>query len=448
LTKSADYDKVQVMEKELMEGRLHFHNPWWQSNQVPGSLTPKFKRQIYKKLLSYLKLDRIIVLKGPRRTGKSTLIYQLIEYLLKQNNTPAENILYLTFDDPTIRVDFFEIMKMYENISKSPFDKGDFKYVFLDEVQFLPNWASTIKMFYDKKLKIKLFVSGSAASLLIKQSESLAGRTIEDVVLPLSFFEWKEYHSNLNLVTNISDEVLFKRYMDKSGFLHLLAIDDKEMWTRMLTEDVVTKAIYKDSVEIFGLREPAVLEKLFSYLSAASSGLVNLVKLSSMLGIDRIQLRKYLSYLENTLLIFPLGKFSKQIRETIRSQEKIHLIDQGFFHIYQTPKDFAFETIVARHIWEKFPHNTYFWRDRQEVDIVVEKGKNLHPIEVKNTTSASRKDLLGIVSFCRKYKCKQGTVVYRGIKDKQMIAGINIEFYPVWEALINVEKIFPDTPAH
>lgn len=429
------------MDKSLIENRFRFHNPWWVSHEVPLPLRPKFKRQIYQKLLSYLKLDRVVVLKGPRRTGKSTLIYQLIDHLLTRENVEAENILYLTFDDPVLRIDFYELMRMFESLSASPFDQGGFKYVFLDEVQFLPDWASMVKMFYDRKLKLKLFVSGSAASLLVKQTESLAGRTVEEVVLPLSFPEWKDYQGMLNSVTGSSDELLFRRYMDKSGFLHLLTIDDKEIWTRMLLEDVVTKAIYKDSVEMFGLREPAILEKLFSYLSASSSGMANLLKISSMLGIDRVQTRKYLFYLTNTYLVFPLGKYSRQVRETIRSQEKVHLVDQGFFHIYQTPIDLRLESIVARHIWEKFPNQTYFWRDRQEVDLVVEKDKGLFPIEVKNTASVSQKDLSGMLSFCREYGCRQGIVAYRGSREDKVISGIKIGFYPVWELLIKAGEI-------
>lgn len=119
--------------------------------------------------------------------------------------------------------------------------------------------------------------------------------------------------------------------------MHLQNITDQALRSRMLLEDVVTKAIYKDSVEIYGLREPAILEKLFGYLASASSGLANISKLSSMLGIDRTQTSNYLSFLENTFLIFSLPKYSPLIRETLRSQPKIHLIDQGFAPIFATP---------------------------------------------------------------------------------------------------------------
>jgi predicted AAA+ superfamily ATPase len=198
----------------------------------------------------------------------------------------------------------------------------------------------------------------------------------------------------------------------------------------------VTKAVYKDSVEIFGLREPAILEKLFAYLSSVTGGLVNLVKLSSMLGVDRIQAGKYLHFLQNTLLIFPLHKYSRKVRETVRSQEKMHLIDQGFCEVYQTEKGAKLESVVARHVWERYPKDTYFWRDKTEVDIVIDLKKSLLPLEVKNSSSLGKQDLSGLVSFCKKFRQKHALVIYNGRKQSQKLAGIRIEFYPVWDFLL------------
>lgn len=434
------------MDKEKLEERFQFHNPWWVTGQVPTALLPKFKRHIFPKLVSYLSLERILMLKGPRRTGKSTLFYQIIDFLQKEKKVSPQNLFYLTFDDPLLRADLFEILKLYEKIVGSSLEEMPLKYIFLDEVQFLTNWASLVKIFFDRKLKVKFLVSGSSASLLIKQSESLSGRTIEETLLPMSFAEWVDYYAQTSSVFGSSQEILFQKYLEKSGFLHLLTVDDREIWTRMLIEDVVTKAIYKDSVEIFGLREPAILEKLFAYLASSTSGLVNQVKLASMLGIDRIQVGKYLTFLENTLLVFPLLKYSRQIRESIRSQEKIHLIDQGFNQIYPASDGAKLESIVARHLWEKFGKDTYFWRERGEVDLVLDRKKYLLPIEIKNTSKVEKKDLSGVISFCQKFKQKQAVVVYKGARCKKVYLGINFAFYPIWEFLLSFDKLsHPET---
>lgn len=429
------------MDEDKIIERLNFHNPWWITGQVPAILVPVYHREIYPKIISYLDLDRIVLLKGPRRVGKSTIFYQLIDGLIRSKNVLPKNILYLTFDDPLLRLDLFEIVKIFEKLSGESLNETPVKYIFLDEVHFLHNWASSIKIFYDKKFPLKIFGSGSSASLLIKQSESLAGRTIEETILPLSFPEWKKYFRQKNSAFGQNDEINLREYLKVSGFMHLLDISEKEVLMKMLTEDVVTKALYKDAVQIFGIREPATLEGLFSYLANATSGLVNIQKLSSMLGTERIITSNYLSFLENSLLVFPLHKYSRQIRESLRSQEKIHIIDQGFGQIYLPSSGAILESVVARHVWEKFPNKTYFWREKHEVDIILKNGNKLLPIEVKESKTVSAKELVGLLAFAHKFDQKNGLVVYFGKPYKKMIDNIEINFVPVWKFLENLDKI-------
>lgn len=426
------------MDEDKIIERLNFHNSWWTMGQVPTALVPTYHREVYPKIVSYLDLDRVILLKGPRRVGKSTIFYQLIDELIKSKNVLPKNILYLTFDDPLLRLDLFEIIKIFEKLSGESLNETPLKYIFLDEVHFLPNWASSIKIFYDKKFPLKIFGSGSSASLLIKQSENLAGRTVEETILPLSFLEWKKYFRQKSSAFGQNDEINLREYLKVSGFMHLLDIPEKEVWMKMLTEDVVTKALYKDAVQIFGIREPATLERLFSYLANATSGLANILKLSNMLGTERIITSNYLSFLENSLLVFPLRKYSRRIRESLRSQEKIHVIDQGFGQIYLPPSGAILESVVARHVWEKFPTNTYFWREKHEVDIVLKTEGKLLPIEVKESKTVSVKELAGLLTFAHEFRQKKGLVVYFGKPYKKIVDNIAINFVPVWKFLENL----------
>ncbi len=264
-------------------------------------------------------------------------------------------------------------------------------------------------------------------------------------MLPLTFAEWQSYFQEKNSVFGDPTESLFDTYLEKSGFPHLLSIDERELRLKLLAEDIVTKAIYKDEVEMFGLREPAVLEKLLAYLSASTSGLASQVKLASMLGIDRIQTGRYLDFLKTTLLVFPLSKYSRQIRESVRSQEKIHVVDQGLGHIYQAPYASILESVVARHLWELFPRQTYYFRERYEVDLVLHVNKNLLPIEIKNTDKIDAGDLSGLKSFAKAYGLTRGIVVYRGSTRKEMVAKLMIEFYPVWHFLLDPVKYISGT---
>lgn len=427
------------MNDKILE-RLNFHNPWWITGSIPLALSPSFRRPIFAKLLKYLTLDRVIILKGPRRTGKSTIMYQLMSHLIASGQVTPERLCYLSFDDPQLRLDLLDILRAYEQFHAHSISGPAMTYLFLDEIHNLPHWSSLIKLLYDKKLPLKIFISDSSASILTHQSESLAGRTIEETILPLSFPEWASYQQKSTPSSlNHPDSQLFAKYLKHSGFMHLLDVEDPSLRAKMLLEDVVTKAIYKDSVEIFGLREPAILERLFGYLATASAGLVNISKLSSMLGIDRTQTSRYLSFLENTYLIFPLQKYSHLIRESIRSQNKIHLIDQGFGAIFATPPDSLFESVVARHVWEKYPGHTYFWRDRLEVDLVVKHHDTLIPIEIKNTISVSTKELGGIITFATEYHARTGYVIYLGPRKTIQKDGLTLNFLPAWEFLNHLE---------
>lgn len=429
------------METKIQE-RLIFQNPWWQTSTISPILAPTYHRQIFTKLVKYLGLDRIIILKGPRRTGKSTLLYQLMHHLSVTKQVPFRRFCYLSFDDPMLRLDLLDILRVYEQIHNFSLNDNATTYLFLDEVHALPNWSSLLKLLFDKKLNLKIIISDSSASLMTHQSESLGGRTIEEVILPLSFPEWIDYHQ-ASAIPSLASSTgqLFNKYLENSGFMHLLDIQDSGLRSKMLLEDVVTKAIYKDSVEIFGLREPAILEKLFSYLASSSSGLVNISKLSSMLGIDRTQTSRYLSFLENTYLVFSLNKYSPLIRESLRSQPKIHLVDQGFGSIYATPKDAIYESIIARHLYAIYPRQTYFWRDRLEVDIVIDFKDHLLPIEIKNTTTVSQKELSGLIEFMHLYHCKNGMILYNGHKKDLKIDNLTIDFIPTHEFLMHLPAV-------
>lgn len=425
------------MDQKIIE-RLSFQNPWWQTDQVPTALTPVYHRPVFAKIIEYLKLDRIIILKGPRRTGKSTLLFQVMQNLTSNYHVPPSRLCYISFDDPQLRIDLLDILANYESLNHLSLADPVTTYLFLDEIHTLPHWSSLLKLLYDKKLNLKIIVSDSAASLLTHQSESLGGRTIEETVLPLSFSEWIDYHQvkpNPGLTPPM--QALFSQYLNHSGFMHLQEISDPTLRTRMLLEDVVTKAIYKDSVEIFGLREPAILEKLFSYLASASSGLVNVSKLASMLGIDRSQTSKYISFLENTYLVFSLSKYSSLIRESLRSQSKIHLIDQGFAPIFATPQDSIYESVVARHLLALYPRQLYFWRDRTEVDLVLKFPHQLIPIEVKNTTSIALNELAGLTTFVAKYSCSDAFILYNGPSRTELVGDTTFHFTPIWDFLIS-----------
>jgi predicted AAA+ superfamily ATPase len=443
------------MNKEKIKELLYFYCPWWVSGKVPDSLLLNFKRYALNTLFEYLSLNRILIIKGPRRTGKTTIIYQMIDRILSNNKVMPKNILYLSFDDPELRINLDEIFSVYEEILGTTILQSKQLYCFLDEIQFLENWQFIVKKYFDRRYPIKFIVSGSSTSLIHKNSESLAGRTIELVFLPFNFMEYMDYTLKnkeiISLVSEIKNKfsffklpeitdlipyknnisIVFNDYLLWGGFPHIFEVNDERLKYKLLREDVIEKVIYKDLVELFGIKKPFVLEKLFLYLSEHSSDILNISNISNTLHLSREYVEKYIDYLRQAYIVKTIKKYSYSIEKTLRSNEKCFLTDNGLVKISGglIPIGRLVETAIARHLSEK---EFYYWRDKQEVDFVIKEGKEIIPIEVKYQSEIKKKDIIGLLKFMEIYKLNRAIVVSKDILGNREINGVNILFIPAW----------------
>src|SRR3989338_4064618 len=171
-------------------GKLLELNHWWKLGKVREEFALPYKRKLFQEILKYLDTRQIIGVVGLRRVGKSTLFYQIIDFLIKKGTSP-ESIIYFSFDES--RDDIREILKVYEeNIAKKRIG-NERVFVFLDEIQKLEDWQNKIKAMYDLYPNIKFFISGSASiNILLPAKESLAGRIFYFDLDLLSFQEFLE----------------------------------------------------------------------------------------------------------------------------------------------------------------------------------------------------------------------------------------------------------------
>jgi len=429
--------------------RLSFHNAWWTTGKVPSSFIPEFRRNIVNVLLSYSTKNRAMLLKGPRRVGKTTALYQVIDTLIKKHVNPKD-ICYVSLDDPMLKVPLDEIIKIYEQYRGKKLTEG-ISYFFLDEAQFLKDWELTVKLFLDRKYPIKFFISGSSVSLLTQKVESLAGRTVEEILFPFSFREYLSFfapqienHIKKNnilpdvlpdaIIPFISDiKINFSNFLRTGGFPQIYS-ENEELYPKFIKEDILDKVIFRDLVDLYKIREPAYLEKLFYYLGKNTATIVNFTTLSQSLGISRVVVERYISYLEQALLFFRLPKFSKSLKETLRSNPKGHLIDPALANLFRVEHSQILESAVAVFIFSKFQKNTYFWRDQfHEVDIIIDE-EELIPVEVK---SSDKKEIpKGLLYIMEKQKLNKGFVVYNGEFSKVRVGKKQIIFCPAWYFLL------------
>lgn len=448
------------MDKKALKESLYFYNPWWEKGRVPPGLLEEYKRPQLNTLISYLSLNRIIVLKGPRRTGKTTLFYQMIDHLLNRG-TSATNVLFVSLDDPKVRVDLDEMFKVYQEITRKLLREGEVVYVFLDEVHFLEDWQFYVKKYFDRKYPIKFVVSGSAATLIKKGTESLAGRTIEEIIYPFSFYEYLSYRLKNQKILGIVDDlrskftpfslidttpliphlteikIIFGEYLEKGGFPNLFGISEELLWKKLVREDIVEKVIYRDLVELYDIKKPEVLEKLFLYLTDITAQILSLTNIANSLDLSREYTDKYLFYLEQALLIKRLKKYARSIEKIIRSGEKVHLIDPGLVNAFSKVEiGQVLESLIAGHLIRNKEAKVYYYREKFEVDLVLEIGKKVFPIEVKYKDDISKRDMSGLHSFARKFNPDVLLVVTHDVLEEKVLSGRRIIFMPAWLFLL------------
>ncbi|MFN3654094.1 MAG: ATP-binding protein, partial [Candidatus Nitrosotenuis sp.] len=284
---------------------LHDYNPWWTKKPIPEARLKQFRRHDFYRLKSQIGDEKIDILIGARRVGKTTILYQLIDELLSEKILP-ENILFVSLDDQYLHVSLENMDRIFNlystHILKKTLDSLDQRvHIILDEVQALTEWQNVLKRWYDLGYKIKFVVSGSSSTgILGGTSESLVGRIRLQVVLPMKFLEFvkfKEQEGLGSIIEEKSQELVkslkgsisesnpikfFERleetakelspyktkiqtylneYLIKGGYPENISINDLTLCGDNL-RTYIHLTLYKDIIKNAGIRDPRALEKL------------------------------------------------------------------------------------------------------------------------------------------------------------------------------------------
>ena len=158
------------------------------------------RRMLFNEVIKELGSKQIVSIIGLRRTGKTTILKQIIDHLIKEEGVKREDILFYSFDEEQPKIE--DVIHEYEaKIGKEIIEKREKTYIFLDEIQKLENWQNQIKYYYDNYRNIKFFVSGSSSLFIKRRSqESLAGRIYEFILKPLSFQEFLIFRNKEELI--------------------------------------------------------------------------------------------------------------------------------------------------------------------------------------------------------------------------------------------------------
>ena len=291
----------------MERSKLEEFNPWWISGKVDEELALPFKRDIYIDIEKRLDKRFILALVGLRRIGKTTIIYQLIQRLIKANIDKA-NILFFSFDEVSAKLD--EVLEKYKEIHNKDLREKKI-YIFLDEIQKCSGWENELKKYYDLYPKLKFIISGSESLFIRKKTkETLAGRIFEFILTPFTFGEYLKFNKikeeEFKYETKIKP--FFYKFIEKGGFPETFSFETDRDFKEYISALVVDKIVYKDIPKMFKLEDPEFLRVLLELISTNPGMYIDYQSLSKQFGKDRRVIKDYINYLKESFLITLLGK--------------------------------------------------------------------------------------------------------------------------------------------
>jgi len=441
---------MKVSKEELIAVLAQF-NPWWRGEPIAD--LPGWQRAAWRQLNRWVTsppVHRAILLSGARQVGKTTLLQQQIDALLKQG-IAAANILYATFDHPVLKLAGIEaVLEAWRE--REPRVDGP-EYLFLDEAQFIRDWGTWVKHQIDFNKQRRIVFTGSAMPLVEADQESGVGRWHTIRLTTLSFYEYLQIKKvqlpplpPLKSLTELFDwtptqfyraqEIAapyvghFHEYLIRGGFPQTAQVESITQAQRLLREDIIDKALKRDMTALFGVRRILDLEHTFLYLCMHDGGLLNITDLSNNLEVKRPTAQHFIELLEACHLIYRLPPFGYG-KDVLKGRFKIYLADAAIApavllkgkSIIDDPAALgvATETAVFKHLFARFyAQNVRFtyWRGKQEreVDLVAEIGGQFIPFEVKyRAQHTGARELKGLLDLCEQKKIARGYVVTKSL---------------------------------
>lgn len=362
------------------------------------------------------------VITGFRRTGKTYLLYEAIKELLKTYS--KEEVVYINFEDERIpfpKTDLLTdlIPEIHATFGAKP------KYLFLDELQIIPNWSKWVRRILDTK-ETRIFVTGSSSKMSSFELPSeLRGRSWETKVHPLSFSEFLRFKKNsvdIEKMAYVKDEEAKYRYLFDEyllfGGLPAVVLTSQEKKQELL-QLYFNTVVQKEIGERFKIENEVALRTLLKLLLNSTyitiSKLTNSLK-SMGIAVGKTTIDNYMSYIESSYFMKQLSIYNRSIINQLQYPRKVYFVDTGFMTALSTKfsknTGRLFENVVFNKLSQM--HETmYYYRDgnSSEVDFVVlEDGKTTALYQVsadiydEETRSREVKSLLkaGATLHCSK----------------------------------------------
>jgi predicted AAA+ superfamily ATPase len=450
--------------------RLRIDNPWWVDKKI-DSYFDKMKRRLYLELfyplVKNISLRRSIILMGPRRVGKTVMIFHCIQRLIEEGINPNK-IIYISIEVPIYnRISLENLLLLaFESLGKQ--NETDGFYIFYDEIQYLKDWEIHLKTLVDTYRGIKFVASGSAsAALKLKSKESGAGRFSDFMLPPLTFNEYihlKDLNSlmipstmqwgtkTIDIHTTFDIRRLNKHFLDYINFGgYPEVVFSKEIQAdpgRFIRSDIIDKVLLRDLPSLFGITDVQELNSLFTVIAYHSGNEFSYENLSRESGVTKEMIRKYIEYLEAAFLIKIIHKTDMNAKKFQRATSfKIYLTNPSlrsalFQPIMASDEEIGnmVETTIFAQWIQRENNNIYYsnWKQNRkmgEVDMIglnVAKQKPEWAVEIKWSDryfehAGELKSLLSFMEANRLSRAIVTSIEKMGIREMQTVT---LQFIP------------------
>ena len=410
------------------------------------------ERKLFSDLVNHLNQKEISIIIGPRQSGKTTLMDLLREHLDKK----GERTLYLNLDIEWDRPHFESQSALLRKIE---LELGkERSYVFIDEIQQKENAGLFLKGLFDLKLPYKFIVSGSG-SLELKEKihESLVGRkrlfelttiAFDEFVHHKTGYKYKENFTRFLEIEKDKTHQLLMEYMNFGGYPRVVLASEQTEKIRIIDE-IYRSVLEKDIAYLLKVDKTEAFSALIKVLSSQIGNLIKYSELSSTLNISYQTVKKYLWYSQKTFLLDIISPYARNVRKEITKSPVPYFWDLGlrnyalgvFGHLGSpTECGFIFENLVFLLLKEKIrleATKLNFWRtkDKAEVDFILERGRNVVPIEVKYKSLKKQEISRSFRSFIEKYSPDKAYIVNLDYSNTLKINKTTLFFLPYYELL-------------
>jgi len=432
-----DAEVLTHMREDLAKVLVEWQETW----------TPELFERDFDLSLIPDKPRKVVTLAGCRRVGKTYLMFQLINELSKK--VPREEIFYVNFEDERLEKRVETLTELIPTIEEL-YGRKEMLYLFLDEIQNVPNWDLWVRRIHDSRRDVRLFLSGSSSKLSSREiPTSLRGRALTFEVFPLSFREFLRFRGfEMPEKPDFSSKKpallnLLREYVLYGGFPEVVLTEDVRI-KRLIVRDYFNTIIALDVVERYSIRNPEELRAFIRLL--LNSEYVSLSKTAKTMrsmgySISKSTLANYLRYLEECYFAFPLEVCSPKVRLRMQYPRKIYFVDTSFLTFlsvkFTENMGRLMENTVFIELLRRGKEVNYALGENWEVDFVLpEEGALIQVSYDVGDEETLTREVNALRKASREFGFENALLITWDVEGRIEKSGVRIEMVPLWKFMV------------